>query len=79
MGAWIKCKRQETHDCLVTARNGEKDSVKISLRGSMVGSVTVPPSVAVGDMVEVRCHSITKAGKLREPVYIRTRHDLTLA
>ena len=79
MGAWIKCKRQETHDCLVTARNIGKDSAQISLRGSPVGNVTVPSCVSVGEVIEVRCHSITKSGKLREPVYIRTRHDLTLA
>ena len=71
--AWVKCKRQETHDCIVTEVHQSKDSVLLGHRG-WCSSVKFP-GVKVGDVVEVKCHSITRQSKFREPVLLRIRTD----
>lgn len=73
-GAWVKCKRIETHDCLVTDLHPRKQSVRLGDYGwcSAVGF----PGINTGDVVEVACHSITAKGKFREPRLIRIRTDL---
>ena len=71
--AWVKCKRQETHDCIVTEVHQSKASVLLGHRG-WCSSVKFP-GVKVGDVVEVKCHSITRQSKFREPVLLRIRTD----
>lgn len=72
MGAWIKCKRQETHDCRVLSFDPDKMSVELS---NGRGRCRVPAPVSIGSVIEVSCHSIHKSGKFREPVFVRTRPD----
>jgi ATP-dependent DNA ligase len=71
--AWIKCKRVETHDCVVTEIHLDKASVRLGNRGWC--SATKFPAVKIGDVVEIKCHSITAKGKFREPVLLRIRQD----
>ena len=76
MGAWIKCKRSETHDCRVISFDEDLMSVELA---NGRGRCRVTEPVAIGSIIEVQCHSIHKSGKFREPVFVRTRPDLTPA
>ena len=77
--SWVKCKRQETHDCIVTDVHSVKKSVRIELEGIDCGWCGIPvskfKSINRGNCIEVSCHSIHPSGKLREPVFIRPRPD----
>jgi ATP-dependent DNA ligase len=72
MGAWVKCKRSETHDLRVISFDQEKMSVELE---NGRGRCKVSQPVNVGAIIEVSCHSIHKSGKLREPVFVRSRPD----
>lgn len=74
--SWIKCKRQETHDLIVTEIHPSKMSVKLGDSGwCPVLSEERLSAIRIGSMIEVSCHSITAGGKLREPRFIRIRTD----
>jgi len=73
-GAWIKCKRSESHDCRVISFDEDLMSVELA---NGRGRCRVTEPVAVGSIIEVQCHSIHKSGKFREPVFVRPRPDLT--
>jgi hypothetical protein len=79
LGAWVKCKRQETHDCRVTEKHPSKLSVHLELDGEDVGWCATPANVfarvGIGAVLEVRCHSRHVSGKLREPKLLRVRKD----
>lgn len=81
---WIKCKRVETHDCIVAEIHPEKMSVRLSqLDGGRtldcgwvpVLSDRVLAGLTVGAVVEVACHSRHASGKFREPRFVRVRTD----
>ena len=74
--SWVKCKRQETHDLIVTDIHPSKMSVRLGEFGwCAVLSPRKMASIHIGSMIEVACHSITTSGKLREPRFIRLRTD----
>jgi bifunctional non-homologous end joining protein LigD len=85
--AWVKCKRQETHDCIVTEIHEFKNSIRLGqwCNGQMIDRGWCPAfgrkaeSLAPGDVVEVRCHSIHASGKFREPALLRLRPDKKLS
>lgn len=72
-GAWVKCKRQETHDCRVISFDADKMSVELA---DGRGRCKVSDQLAAGDIIEVSCHSVHRSGKFREPVFVRRRSDL---
>ncbi len=77
---WVRCKRQETHDCRIVEIHPRKQSVRLSLNGQECGwcpvlSVNALARIAVGSVIEVVCHSIHLSGKLREPRMVRLRPD----
>lgn len=72
LDSWIRCKRIETHDVVVTELHPDKASIRL---GSF-GWCSCKFSVKVGDVVEVACHSITAKGCFREPRLLRLRPDL---
>jgi ATP-dependent DNA ligase len=81
---WIKAKRIETHDCIVTAVHdaiGASVSLGQYLGSQLIdcGRCQLPQSkigqIKVGSIIEIACHSRTKAGKFREPRLIRVRQD----
>jgi ATP-dependent DNA ligase len=81
---WIKAKRVETFDCVVTAVH-DQVGASVSLgqyqAGHLVDCGRCPigqsklRQIQVGAVVEIACHSRTKAGKFREPRLIRIRDD----
>jgi ATP-dependent DNA ligase len=73
LDAWVKCKRFETHDCVVTELHPQKQSIRLGGRG-WCSSIQFP-RLKVGDVVEVGCHSITAKGRFREPRLLRIRTD----
>jgi hypothetical protein len=76
---WTKCKRIETYDLVVTGRREETGVLELAtLAGEPRGNCPAKAMferIAVGDVVEVACHSLTVAGKLREPRFVRRRPD----
>ena len=80
---WVKCKREETHDCRVTEIHLSKMSAHLELNGEDCGwlailSVEQFALAAPGKVAEVKCHSRHPSGKLREPVFVRWREDKQL-
>jgi ATP-dependent DNA ligase len=75
-----RCKRIETHDCIVTAK-GSRQSIRLSENGIDRGWCPAFGGMAdrlnVGDVVEVACQQIHSSGKFREPRLIRIRADKT--
>ena len=71
----FKVKRVETHDCNVVERHATKRSVRLELDGEDVGWCKVGSRVHIGDIIEVKCMKRTASGKLREPIFIRSRPD----
>ncbi len=77
---WFKCKRVETFDLLVT------DKVCPSIRLATIEGEdrgwccarAAFDDVRIGQIVEVAAFSLTSKGKLREPRFIRIRHDKTV-
>jgi ATP-dependent DNA ligase len=74
---WHKCKRIETFDCIVTEKY--MPSIRLrSLDGEDRGfccARAAYDSIKPGDIVEVAAYGITAKGKLREPRFVRIRHD----
>lgn len=71
--AWVKCKRYETHDVVVTELHPFKRSIRLGEWGWC--SCIQFPQIKVGEVVEIACHSITAKGHFREPRLIRIRTD----
>lgn len=76
--SWIKCKRSETHDLMVTAKHDSKSSVELGSFGWCTLSYRQFSEIEIGDIIEVECFAITAAGKLREPRFVRHRRDKTM-
>ena len=75
-GCWVKWKKHVTLDVQVVAVSKWKRTAEVLMDGQPAGKVmSVPPTVAVGDVIEVRAMEITKAGKLRHGVFVRARPD----
>jgi ATP-dependent DNA ligase len=81
---WIKCKRSETHDCIVSEIHPLKLSVRLSQADGErvidcgwvpVLSETKFARLQVGTVIEVACHSRHSSGKFREPRFLRLRAD----
>ena len=82
---WVKCKRQETHDCIVTEKHPSKLSIHVSENGIDRGWCPVlggdyfkgyaVDKINIGDIVEIECYGITVKDKFREPRYLRMRED----
>lgn len=82
---WIKCKRQETHDCIILELPGDKLSIHIGQfdsAGQMIDRGWCPcfrlnllDNLKIGDVVEITCHRIHVSGKFREPRFVRVRQD----
>lgn len=77
---WIKCKRSETHDCIVTEKHQSKLSIHISEGRIDRGWCAVLASdsfskIRVGDIVEIECYGVTAKDKFREPRFVRPRAD----
>ncbi len=73
--SWVKCKRMETHDCVVTEIHASKQSVQLNGNGWCAVLGHQFGAIRAGDVVEIACHSITASGKFREPRFIRRRAD----
>lgn len=74
---WHKCKRVETFDLLMTEKYFPSIRLR-SLDGEDRGfccARAAYDSIKPGDIVEVAAYGLTKKGKLREPRFIRIRHD----
>jgi ATP-dependent DNA ligase len=83
-GAWVRCKRSQTEDCVVLEKHPEKMSIRLGQfdaagqvveRGWCACLFHKFDRVAVGDVVEVTIFGLTPAGKFREPRAPRLRHD----
>jgi hypothetical protein len=79
-----KCKREETFDCVVSARNESirslsliqfKEGVAVDCGNVASLSEFEWNTVKVGDVLEIKCQCRTKAGKFREPRIFRLRPD----
>jgi hypothetical protein len=78
-GARVKCKRQDTFDCRVTAKHKSKMSIRLELDGTDAGWCPALYSrfdaFKVGGIVLVSCFKRLASGKLREPKLLRVRPD----
>lgn len=77
---WFKCKRVITLDLVVTEKADDgRSSIRLGeLNGEDRGWCPCKSefeNVRVGQIVEVSAYSMTSKGKLREPRFIRVRHD----
>lgn len=75
---WFKCKRQATFDCLVSAKDSARGTIRLVLDGADAGWCPVRAgfeTIAVGNVVEVAAHSRHASGKLREARFVRLRPD----
>lgn len=74
-----KCKRMATFDLLVTEKHEHKSSIHLgSIAGEDFGWCPCRAAfdqINVGDIVEVEAFGRHSSGKLREPRFIRLRHD----
>ena len=79
VAALYRCKRVETHDCIIAEKHPLKMSVHLFESGIDRGWCPalgyVFDKVNVGDVVEVKCFSITTKEKFREPRLVRVRSD----
>jgi ATP-dependent DNA ligase len=79
--AWTKCKRFETHDCVIAELHPVKASARLEqvCDGATVDRGWVStrrlPGLEAGAVVEVGCQSIHRSGKFREPRIVRLRRD----
>ena len=77
---WHKCKRIETFDLLVTDKS--LPSIRLStIEGEGRGWCCARAAfddIRIGQIVEVSAFCITAKGKLREPRFVRIRHDKTI-
>jgi hypothetical protein len=82
---WMKIKRSETHDCIVTEKHPSKLSVHLLENGIDRGWVAILggdyfngfelDKISIGDVIEIECYGITANDKFREPRYVRGRPD----
>jgi len=79
-GPAMKLKFWETCSCVVSAVNGSRRSISLSLGSEAIGNVTIPPNHAMpepGQVVEIRYLYVTgKGGSLYQPVYLGVRDDV---
>ncbi len=69
-------KRSETHDLLVASVDYATGSLALTTpQGEPRGNCPCRQCVPVGSIVEVASMSLTASGKLREPRFLRIRHD----
>ena len=77
---WLKCKRIETYDVVVSDTTGDKLSVAIAFEGQPAGRVPVRDvailtSLRAGDVIEIAAQDRHPSGKFREPRFVRVRND----
>jgi ATP-dependent DNA ligase len=73
---WVKIKRVQTEDCLVTEIHPFKHSVRLSQNGVDRGWCSIGRNkISVGEVVEIECYGITANDKFREPRFARSRPD----
>ena len=82
--AWVKCKRCEPFDLLVTDTDEATGSIRLADIASGEDRGWCPCKAAfqhvkIGDVAEVLAYSLTAKGKLREPRYLRSRPDKALS
>lgn len=80
---WFKCKRIETFDLKVSEKVLGKMSIRLSdsITGEDRGCCACfseYDAIKTGMIVEISAFSMTAKGKLREPRFIRIRHDKTI-
>jgi len=77
---FVKIKRTETFDCIVTEKHPEKYSIRLAYEGQDAGWCPCLygnfARVTLGDCVEIQAYRRNPSGKFREPRFIRVRHDL---
>jgi ATP-dependent DNA ligase len=86
---WVKCKRSETHDCVVSELHPSRSSVHLiqfDASGHPVDcgwlavlSANTFARLKIGDVVEIECHSRHASGKFREARLVRIRTDKAAA
>lgn len=81
---WLKCKRVETFDMLVTDIDLARGSLRLAdlSTGDDRGWCPAKASfqdVKIGDCVEVLAFGLTPKGRLREARFVRVRPDKTVA
>jgi hypothetical protein len=75
---WIKVKKSETFDCLITEKHPTKMSVHLSVNGEDAGwcaAFSTFEQIQIGDVVEVEAFCRNPSGKFREPRILRIRTD----
>jgi len=82
--AWQKVKDRETYDCKVIAVssksltidfNGVEVGVGCGFKPSVHHAIFSNPEAMLGRTIEVACQSITPAGSMRHPTFLRVRLD----
>lgn len=82
--AWQKVKDRETYDCKVIAVsersltvdfNGVEVGVGCGFKPSVHHAIFSNPQAMLGRTIEVACQSITPAGSMRHPTFVRVRLD----
>ena len=75
----IKCKRIETLDLVVAEKAGAKSSIRLkTITGENRGWCSCRAaydSINVGDIVEVSVFGLHESGLMREPRFVKIRHD----
>jgi len=83
-GSWQKVKDRATYDCKVIAVtdksltidfNGVQVSVGCGFTPAVHNAIFSNPSAMLGRTIEVACQSITPAGSMRHPTFLRLRLD----
>jgi ATP-dependent DNA ligase len=75
---WVKVKRTETFDVIVTELNHVRGSIRLALAGEDCGWVPCHAafnSIGLGDVVEVAAFGRHASGKFREARFVRVRTD----
>lgn len=75
---WLKVKRQTTFDLIVTSKEGTWNLRLATPEGEDRGLCPARKSfdsIQIGDIVEVAGFGLTAKGKIREPRFVRVRHD----
>lgn len=77
---WVKVKKVQTEDCLVTEIHTFKRSVRLSQNGVDRGWCSVGSNkISAGCVIEIAAYGLTENGKFREPRFVRTRPDKSSA
>jgi hypothetical protein len=75
---WLKVKRQETFDCIVTEKNIATGSIRLALNGEDCGWCPARRAfdqIRVGDIVEIIAYGRHASGKFREAHFKKIRTD----